>query len=185
MSQTVELVCHPSKPSDAVRAVVVRVGRNVDGELRLSFRLDGDIERIRFAPPGAPRFAAELWRHTCFEVFISREGHHAYHEFNFATSGEWTVYSFSDYRNGGAVDDEALRPEIEARATASHIELDALVRLGRLSAAHIRTSLRLGLAAIIEASDGFSYWALSHPAGKPDFHDHTSLAMLLAPPAAE
>ena len=32
-------------------------------------------------------------------------------------------------------------------------------------------SLRLGLSAVIEATDGsLSYWALRHPPGKPDFH---------------
>jgi hypothetical protein len=32
--------------------------------------------------------------------------------------------------------------------------------------------LRLGLAAVIERSDGgLSHWALAHPGERPDFHD--------------
>jgi hypothetical protein len=32
--------------------------------------------------------------------------------------------------------------------------------------------LRLGLAAVIERTDGgHSYWALTHPGDRPDFHD--------------
>src|SRR5580704_9982950 len=150
MSYTVELECHPSKPSEAVRSVSVLVDRNADGDLRLMFRLDGEIARIRFSPPGDPRFATELWRHTCFEVFIAVDGRREYHELNFATSGEWTVYAFSTYRSGSPVEGDALRPEIKTRSTASQIELDALVRLGSLSPAHPRAPLRLGLSAIIE-----------------------------------
>ena len=38
--------------------------------------------------------------------------------------------------------------------------------------------LRLGLAAVIEASDGTrSYWALRHPAGQPDFHHADAFAL--------
>ena len=38
------------------------------------------------------------------------------------------------------------------------------------------------LSAVIEASDGLSYWALRHPADKPDFHDADGFALLLEPP---
>ena len=61
----------------------------------MTFRLDGDIRRIRVPSPGVPRIATQLWRHTCFEAFIAMEGQPAYHEFNFAPSGEWAVYAFS------------------------------------------------------------------------------------------
>jgi len=37
------------------------------------------------------------------------------------------------------------------------------------------------LSAVIEATDGsLSYWALEHPADKPDFHHPDSFALELA-----
>ena len=72
-----------------------------------------------------PRIATQLWRHTCFEAFIAVEGQPAYHEFNFAPSGEWTVYAFSGYRDGGPLADEMMRPHIAVRSTDSRLELDA------------------------------------------------------------
>ncbi len=151
----------------------------------MTFRLDGDIPRIRVPSPGAPRFATQLWRHTCFEAFIAVEGQPAYHEFNFAPSGEWAVYAFRGYRNGGPLANEMMRPHIAVRSTGSRLELDAVVRLDSLSAIHPRASLRIGLSAVIEASDGLSYWALRHPADKPDFHDADGFALLLEPPGPE
>jgi hypothetical protein len=179
-----DLACHPSTHTEAVRAIQVAVRRSADAELKMTFRVDGDIPRIRIAPPGAHSFARELWRHTCFEVFIAVEGQAAYHEFNFAPSGEWTVYAFSGYRNGGPVADESVRPHIAMRSTDSRLELDALVRLDSLSAIHPRASLRVGLSAIIETSD-LSYWALHHPKDKPDFHDANGFTLLLEPPGPE
>ena len=151
----------------------------------MTFRLDGDIRRILVPSPSAPRIATQLWRHTCFEAFIAVEGQSAYHEFNFAPSGEWAVYAFCGYRNGGPLANEMMRPDIDVRSTGSRLELDTLVRLNGLSAIHARASLRIGLSAVIEASDGLSYWALHHPADKPDFHDPDGFVLPLEPPGAE
>ena len=180
-----DLACHPSTHTEAVRAIGVLVRWTASAELQMTFRLDGDIPRVSISPPGTPRFARELWRHTCFEVFIAVEGQSSYHEFNFAPSGEWTVYAFSGYRNGGPVADEILRPRIAMRSTDSRLELDALVRLDILSAVHPRASLRVGLSAVIETSDGLSYWALRHSKDKADFHDADGFALLLEPPDPE
>jgi hypothetical protein len=178
----IDLRCHSSARSETVRAVEVRIRRSASAELQMTFRLDGDIRRIRVPPPAVPRIATQLWRHTCFEAFIAVEGQPAYHEFNFAPSGEWAVYAFSGYRNGGPLPNEMMRPHIAVRTTDSRLELDALVRLDGLSANHPRASLRIGLSAVIEASDGLSYWALRHPADKPDFHHAAGFSLLLEPP---
>jgi hypothetical protein len=46
--------------------------------------------------------------------------------------------------------------------------------------------LRLGLSAVIESCNGsLSYWALRHPAGKPDFHHADAFALGLEAPEAE
>ena len=182
----VNLTRHPSTRAETVRAIQVLVRRSSSTELRMTFRLDGDIPRIQIPTPTTPRIGTELWRHTCFEAFIALEGQTSYHEFNFAPSGEWCVYALSSYRNGGPVADEAVRPHIAMRSTDSRLELDAIVRLDSLSAIHPRAVLRIGLSAVIEASDGtISYWALRHPADKPDFHNADGFALLLEPPVSE
>jgi hypothetical protein len=178
----INLSCHPSTHPGAVRAIQVLVSRLANAELQLTFRLDGDLPDIRIPSPGATRIGTELWRHTCFEAFIALQGQPAYHEFNFAPSGEWCAYALSGYRNGGPLADEMMRPHIAVRCTHNRLELDTMVRLDRLSAAHPRAVLRIGLSAVIEAADGMlSYWALRHPTGKPDFHHADSFALLLKP----
>lgn len=181
----IDLKCHPSTRTETVRAIQVLVRRSARAELQLTFRLDGDIPQIWIPTPSLPRINAELWRHTCFEAFIAMDGQGEYHEFNFAPSGEWCIYALSSYRNGGPVADETMRPQMAVRSTTSRLELDALVRLDSLSPIHPHASLRLGLSAVIEASDGLSYWALRHPADTPDFHHAAGFALLLEPPGPE
>jgi hypothetical protein len=181
----VDLRCHPSTRPEMVRDIQVLVRRSASAELQMTFRLDGDIPRILVPSPGVPRIATQLWHHTCFEAFIAVQGQPAYHEFNFSPSGEWAVYAFCSYRNGGPLANKMMSPYIAVRSTGSRLELDTLVRLDGLSAIHPRASLRIGLSAVIEASDGLSYWALRHSADRPDFHEADGFALLLEPPGSE
>src|SRR5580700_7566104 len=107
----IDLRCHPSARPDAVRAIQVLVHRSENADLQMTFRLDGDLSRIRIPSPAVPRIATHLWHHTCFEAFIAVEGKPAYHEFNFAPSGEWAAYAFCGYRDGFLAN-EMIRPYI-------------------------------------------------------------------------
>jgi hypothetical protein len=181
----IDLTCHPSSRPQTVRSVGVLVRRSESAELKLTFRLEGDMSRIRIPSPGVSRIATQLWRHTCFEAFIAMKAQPAYHEFNFAPSGEWAVFAFRGYRDGGPLANDAnepMRPRIAVRSAAARLELDATVPLELLSAIHPLAALRIGLSAIVEASDGLSYWALRHRADKPDSHDAGGFALLLDPP---
>jgi hypothetical protein len=45
------------------------------------------------------------------------------------------------------------------------------------------SALRLALSAVIEETDGhLSYWALAHPAERPDFHHRDGFVLALEPP---
>jgi hypothetical protein len=177
----IALICHPSTPTDAVRGLTVTVRRDT-GTLRVAFALDADPRALRIPEARAPRCASRLWEHTCFEAFLAAAGP-AYHEFNFAPSGEWAAHAFLDYRDGGLLDDASLAPAITTRVRDDGLDLDAVVSLARLSPAYAHASLRLGLTAVIEARDGsLSYWALHHPAERPDFHHADGFALRVEPP---
>src|SRR5215813_13951933 len=158
VENTMDLRCHPSTRSKSVRDIQVVVRRSASDVLHMTYFLNGDISQIRIPPASAPRIGTQLWRHTCFEAFIAVEGQYAYHEFNFAPSGEWAVYAFLSYRKRGPHVSEMVPPSIGVRSTQNRLELDTLVRLDGLSAIHRRASLRLGLSAVIETSNRLSYW---------------------------
>jgi hypothetical protein len=144
----------------------------------VGYAIGGEVARLRLPPPSAPRIAAQLWQHTCCELFIAAMGAgEGYHEFNFSPSGEWALRAFARYRDGVLVEDERFAPRIAVQAGAGRLQLDAHVPLGRLP---YHGRLRLGLSAVLEEDDGtLSYWALRHPAGKPDFHHSDAFAMAL------
>jgi hypothetical protein len=183
IERSVDLGCHPATRVDLVRAISVVVRRTAGGELGIAYRLDGDIARIRIASPKTETVATRLWQHTCFEAFVAVDGLNAYHEFNFAPSGEWTVQAFRGYRDAVGLAGPTPPIHIAARATDELVELETSIRLENLSASHRHSVLRLGLSAVVEAGDGtLSYWALQHREARPDFHDAKTFAMRLETP---
>jgi len=182
----VELIRHTgSAPAGVVRRIDVEIATGDDGALRLRYFVDADVTRIAVPPPAPSRRAAELWRHTCFEAFIAGQSSTAYCEFNFSPSTEWAVYGFTSYREGMAELEHALPPQVTASITDDRIALEAIVPRATLLALPGDSSLRLGLAAIVERADGgHSYWALTHPGERPDFHDPAGFVLKIERGAA-
>ena len=168
------LTCHPQSLSQAIREIDVVLGWSKTGGLMLTFRLLGDISGLPVPGSRSPRRAEHLWQHTCFEAFVMAGEGPEYREFNFSPSGEWAVYAFRGYRNGGVLEHE-LSPGIAVRKATDRLELDAEISRDLLPQSR---PLRLGLSAVVEDVDGIlSFWALRHPSGKPDFH-HTDAFVL-------
>ena len=177
---SVSLVCHEATPARQVRTIVVRVSRRSD-RIGISFRLEGELSRLRIPLPGPHHRVDGLWRHTCFETFVAVDGTSAYREFNFAPSGQWAAYAFRDYRSSVPLVLEE-DPEIALRATADCLELDTVLPRVSWPTPTANEKVRLGLSAVVEDESGaLSYWALNHPAGKADFHHRDCFALELDP----
>jgi len=173
------LACHPQTPCQAIRSIDAVIAAKPGNILSLSFVLECDLSRLRIPGPRASRRAGGLWAHTCFEAFVMAGDGPEYREFNFSPSGEWAVYAFRSYRDGGELEVE-LAPEIVVRRTLNRLELDAEICQDLLPPGG---ALRLGLSAVMEDADGeLSYWALQHPSGKPDFHHTDAFALPLVLP---
>jgi GAF domain-containing protein len=178
------LVRHPLVPwpgpelSIAAACIV-----NDSGAGLCRFELVGELDAIVVPATGAPARVDGLWRHTCFELFVAQRGAAAYREFNFAPSGEWAAYAFADYRAPAPLP-AVPAPVIRIEATGGRLALTALLGPGSWPAPEAGP-LEAGLAAVLEARGGaLGYFALGHPAERPDFHDRRAFALTLAPQAA-
>lgn len=160
------LLPHASSAHDGVDSVVA--GFSVrDGLLTLDYKLFGDIENIILPDQSPPSRTDELWRHTCFEAFIS-DGNN-YCEFNFSPSNQWAAYRFSKYR-GAPIPVDIHTPPIKCVTGAAPLHLYTELSLASLPLSGARP-WRLGLSAVVETHrSGLSYWALRHEEGPPDFH---------------
>lgn len=159
---------HPSTPCVDIASFDVEIGIEDSASLSLRYRVTGAVDRIRVPAPASSVRTDELWRHTCFELFVGGTEADAYIECNFAPSGAWAAYAFDGYRDGMRPYPMAA-PVIATSASAQTLFVEVSVALS--SSLSADRSLPIGITAVVESSDGaLSYWALAHPADRPDFH---------------
>ena len=131
----------------------------------LWFGVSAPAERFVIPAPAEPERTDGLWKTTCFEAFLRPLGERSYREWNFAPSGQWASYQFSDYREDMAEAEVSQPPYIRVEDNFTWWALGASI------AVPADSNWELGLSAVLEEKDGTkSYWALAHPAEKPDFH---------------
>ncbi|WP_126172785.1 DOMON-like domain-containing protein [Altericroceibacterium xinjiangense] len=178
--QTHPLIPHPAHPPLGVRQVVAKVIGLDPLWLRLRWRIEG-AERL-----ATPAFAGKgradgLWRTTCFELFLQPEGGQAYAEFNLSPSERWAAYDFRAHRDGMAERAMPREPGCTMRKGQQLAVFDAAIPRGALPDG----ACAMGLSAVIEETGGvLSYWALSQPDDKPDFHDPACFTGKLDPARA-
>ena len=153
------LIPHPYNPPAEVSGVTVSLMRDSD-MLVLDYRVEGGP--LDLPPPVAPARTDELWKRTCFELFLRADGEDGYIEFNFSPSGAWAAYAFTRYRTG-------MRPlPLDKEPTVTRVRSSARVRCVLPSG---MPASRMALTAVIQEVGGrCSFWSLAHPVGPPDFH---------------
>ena len=157
----------------AVTGIVSRNGRC----LTLSYQLSGDIGSLLLPDQvDVPSRCDELWRATCCECFFRVVGHSEYFELNVSPSGNWNVYHFTGYRAGMTVEAAVSELESQTSREGGRFTLHCAVQLDGLVGS--RDEVEIGVSCVLQNSNGTtSYWALSHPGQKPDFH-HPEAFML-------
>jgi len=69
-----------------------------ENHLYLSFSVKGDIDNYIFPSPSKVKRADELWKATCFELFLAHGDSKEYYELNISPSLAWNFYYLKDYR---------------------------------------------------------------------------------------
>lgn len=154
----------------------------VDGPIvQLNYQVKGDIKSLEFEESQASgERKIGLWERTCFEFFIKMKGKSEYFEFNFAPSGDWNCFHFSNR-------DQELNefPGIKRIPIASQLKqspnqeanefhLTALLNIKHLgSYFYYPGQMQAGITAVIlnQNKGKRDYWALKHLQKKPNFHD--------------
>ena len=175
---------HPGFRCSAVTEFEAEATRQEGAGLTLRYRVTGVTRQIIMPAPATNVVTPTdgLWRSTCFEAFIQARPEGPYYELNLAPSGAWAAYRFDGYRHGMTPVAAFPAPCIEVGSHEQVFELRACLDLGLLDDLPADVPWRLGLSAVIQDTEGaMSYWALAHPAGRPDFHHPHGFAAALPP----
>jgi hypothetical protein len=166
-----ELAPHPSTPpANPPFKVWARVERSAPfgttATVNIWFGVNAPVDRFVMPAASEPGRTDGLWRTTCLEAFLREADTDAYREWNFAPSGDWAAYDFTGYREGATNAEVDPPPYVRLEDNFTWWSLGAAITVPA------EAEWQFSLTAVIEEKDGTkSYWALAHPAEKPDFHD--------------
>lgn len=150
--------------------------KKTDHKVSADFSLQGNTTAIRWsAPLTEAKQGDELWKQTCFELFLAAPNRPEYWEYNFSPSRQWAIYAFKDYRQSAPL----------------HITTTPIIEPPRLSDASfslrvsfnlepplLNKTLIIGVSAIIDTTDDQRhYFALRHCGTSPDFHMRESFIL--------
>jgi hypothetical protein len=150
-----------------VSALLATISALPGGGVYLGFRLEGCIEALRVPEMETPD-PWPLWQHTCFEAFLSGVGEERYREYNFSPAGLWAGSEFRRYREINCGLEGEGNPIISSARSGDALTLAVELPSVLLPGGSV---WKVGLSAVIERADGqLDYWAVHHPAERPDFH---------------
>ncbi|MDR1848960.1 MAG: hypothetical protein LBQ75_02865 [Zoogloeaceae bacterium] len=169
----VELSPHLDSLAPEVQRITVE-GSRAQKILSLTYTLEGDWSNFVFpdaAHPVPPTDA--LWEYSCCELFWRWANAKAYREYNFSASQQWAAYAFSAYRQ------QKNRPPPAPR-NLNWVRNGSLITL-QVEIPISADSLQLAFAVILErvSNRNMLYYALCHPAARPDFHHPNNFALTL------
>ena len=172
--------------SEAIPPLAIEITGTVALEtstVSVIYQLTGATAQIKYASTGGAQQSLrknELWRTTCFEVFMKLPGSAAYWEYNLAPDGGWNVYRFTGYRS--ALQPDLQITDIKLTAGIAQMGLAGLQAKLPLPAPLLGQKLAIGISAVVEDRDGhLHYFALRHAGDKPDFHDPAGFDINLDP----
>ncbi|QLC24236.1 hypothetical protein HFP57_03785 [Parasphingopyxis algicola] len=180
---TFSLQRHPDTPSKLIRGIEVAHEWKSRDTLWLRYFVDCPVDRLFIPDPAKPERMDDLWKTTCFELFLKEPCAAPYCEFNFSPSGRWAAYGFCDFRDGAhdleVPSDPAIAP-LDAGDSYFALEVDVV-----LPADRIYPTMPAAISAIIvDADENKTYWGYRHPEGDPEFHHEDCFAARLTPPEA-
>jgi hypothetical protein len=149
----------------------------LDRMLYVKYILSGDLSTVEIPPLATmPTRQHELWLNTCFEFFIAIPHQTNYWEFNLSPAGHWNIYSFTDYRQGMEWETAVTQLPFQIQIQDNCCQLTLAFDLSSIITTD--SALKVGISAVVKIDrDLVTYWALTHPSTKADFHQRESFSL--------
>jgi hypothetical protein len=137
----------------------------------IHYKVSGDLGEV-FLPSSKtnPARKDELWRMTCFELFLAVKESPGYWEFNMSPSGDWNVYVMDAYRQVNMREETRIKQlQFQTQMDLNCLSLQAEIDLN--SILQNEQAVEAGITSVVQLdTKRESYWALVHPQANADFH---------------
>ncbi|MFN8369755.1 MAG: hypothetical protein U0T83_03915 [Bacteriovoracaceae bacterium] len=164
------------KPFDKLSSYEVTVDINcnlVENNLLLDLKYSvlGNIQNLQLeAPVLQPQRTEELWKKSCFEIFLNNNLEHDYVEFNFSSSKNWNSYIFDNYRVKNSYLQLPSFPKINTYTNDQTFTMNVSVEFNYKNFNKVNQLFISPTVILQHNNNAQSFWAIKHTKNHPDFH---------------
>jgi len=146
-----------------------------DKKIKGSFEITGELEHYLFDKLKKQNRKDELWKRTCFELFLANRDRPNYYELNMSPSSEWNFYHFSDYKKEMKEEKNISTPSIYLSKTPKgylfSFEFELYTNI-------LNDNFIFNLAVILLDTQGVRhFYSIHRKEKKVDFHDRIYWAL--------
>ncbi len=142
-----------------------------DLSLDLTYTVTGDLTNLIFEKSiSNPERTDELWKKSCFEIFLNNNSELNYYEFNFSPNHNWNSYSFDNYRTKAKYLLLPRAPKILSHSEKNFYELQVSLEFAYPNLTNLNNLYISPTVILQHTNDTQSFWAINHSKTKPDFH---------------
>ncbi|CAA6803203.1 MAG: Unknown protein [uncultured Sulfurovum sp.] len=145
-----------------------------NNKVQIRFVVKGELNAYIFPPKSKLQRANELWKATCFELFLADSQKEEYYEINFSSSLVWNFYYLKNYR--AEVQELKLlnEPKIEVQQNEDEVQIDFELEIENLEKFDI-----YNVASIFLTKDNErTFWSVKHEKDVPDFHNRATFLQI-------
>jgi len=138
-------------------------------KLQLTFTLEGDLNAYLLPKEEKILRANELWKATCFELFLADTESKEYYELNISSSLAWNFYFLKEYRVKPEEVKNLLIPKIKSFRNKDKYEI-----IFELESAEIdfeKFELFNLATILLTVKKERTFWSFIPQSGVPDFHN--------------
>ncbi|RUM68464.1 MAG: hypothetical protein DSZ07_06640 [Sulfurovum sp.] len=137
--------------------------------LILEFTVSGEIKNYIFNKPCIQAREDNLWKESCFELFIAHSNKPSYYELNISPSTNWNFYSFSNYKREMNEEKNISEPFIDSSKMQEAYKLSFEFEFYE---EFIEKELIFNLAVILLDTKGIRhFYSIHQREERVDFHD--------------
>lgn len=159
-----KLMSHDEAPNLTI-TTTVDLAQN---SLVLRFLIKGELEGYSFSSQSKQTRANELWKATCFELFLANSKHEAYYELNFSSSFSWNFYRLSAYR--AELEEMALLSSPKIEILRKEDEVQVFFELALEAGFLAQFDLYNVAVVLLNKENERGFWSLKEMREAPDFH---------------
>ena len=138
-----------------------------ENKLFISFTVKGKVDEYYFPATSKPQRANELWKATCFELFLADSKAETYYELNFSSSLAWNFYALKHYRAEVSevklLNDPIIQVFEENESFKIELELEGF-DFSKFDICNLTCIL-------LTKENERTFWSSKKMDEKPDFHD--------------